>query len=55
MIKRGAKFRIRPYGLCVVAGYDDSIGKYVMRIWNSAETFYASLQEIEKKVLDNQA
>ena len=55
MIKRGAKFRIRPYGLCVVASYDDTSGKYIMRVWNSAETFYASLEEIEKKCLTNRA
>lgn len=53
MIKRGTKFRIRPYGLCVVASFDDTSGKYIMRVWNSSETFYASLEEIEKKCLTN--
>lgn len=53
MLKRGTKFRIRPYGVCVVSGYDDTNGKYIMRVWNSAETFYASLEEIQNKCLTN--
>jgi hypothetical protein len=53
MIKRGAKFHIRPYGKCVVSGYDDTSGKYIMRVWNSSETFYASKEEIESKCLTN--
>ena len=52
-LKRGTKFRIAPYGVCVVANYDDTSGKYIMRVWNSSETFYASLEEIEKKCLTN--
>lgn len=42
-----------PYGVCVVSSYDDTSGKYIMRIWNSSETFYASQEEIEKKCLTN--
>ena len=52
MLKRGTKFRIAPYGVCVVSSYDDTSGKYIMRVWNSSETFYASQEEIDKKVLD---
>ena len=51
MLKRGTKFRIAPYGVCVVSGYDDTSGKYIMRVWNSSETFYASQEEIDKKDL----
>ena len=51
MLKRGTKFRIAPYGLCVVASFDDTSDKYIMRVWNSSETFYASLEEMEKKCL----
>ncbi|MBQ8792771.1 MAG: hypothetical protein IJZ62_04085 [Clostridia bacterium] len=53
MIKRGAKFRIRPYGLCVVESYNTTNKKYSMRVWNSSEIFFASLEEIEKKCLTN--
>lgn len=53
MLKRGTKFRIAPYGVCVVSSYDDTSGKYIMRVWNSSETFYASAEEIEKKCLTN--
>ena len=52
MLKRGTKFRIAPYGVCVVSSYDDTSGKYIMRAWNSNKTFYASQEEIDKKVLD---
>lgn len=52
-LKRGTKFRIAPYGVCVVENYDDTSGKYIMRVWNSSEIFYASLEEIEKKYLIN--
>ena len=48
MLKRGTKFRIAPYGACVVSSYDDTSGKYIMRVWNSSETFYASQEEIDK-------
>ena len=51
MLKRGTKFRIAPYGVCVVSNYDDTSGKYIMRVWNSNETFYASQEEIDKKCL----
>ena len=47
MLKRGTKFRIAPYGVCVVSSYDDTSGKYIMRVWNSSETFYASQEEID--------
>ena len=53
MIKRGTKFRIRPYGVCVVVNFDDVSNKYIMRVWNSSETFYASEEEISKKCLTN--
>ena len=53
LLKRGTKFRIAPYGVCVVSSYDDTSGKYIMRIWNSSEIFYASKEEIEKKCLTN--
>ena len=53
MLKRGTKFRIRPYGVCVVSSYDNTSGKYIMRVWDSAETFYASLEEIQNKCLTN--
>ena len=53
MLKRGTKFRIVPYGVCVVSSYDDTSGKYIMRVWNSSETFYASKEEIENKCLEN--
>ena len=53
LLKRGTKFRIAPYGVCVVSSYDDTSGKYIMRVWNSNETFYASQKEIDKKTLDN--
>ena len=53
LLKRGTKFRIAPYGVCVVSSYDDTSGKYIMRVWNSSETFYASKEEIDKKRLDN--
>lgn len=53
LLKRGTKFRIAPYGVCVVLSYDNTIGKYIMRVWNSNETFYASQEEIDKKRLTN--
>ena len=53
MLKRGTKFRIAPYGVCVVSSYDNTSGKYIMRVWNSSETFYASQEEIDKKRLTN--
>lgn len=53
MLKRGTKFRIAPYGVCVVSSYDDTSGKYIMRVWNSSETFYASEEEISNKCLTN--
>lgn len=46
MLKRGTKFRIKPYGVCVVESYDDTSGKYIMRMWNSSYVFYASEEEI---------
>ncbi len=54
MLKRGTKFRIRPYGVCSVYRYDDTNNKYIMRLWNSPITFYASLEEIQNKRLTNQ-
>lgn len=39
MLKRGTKFRIKPYGVCVVESYDDTSGKYIMRMWNSSYVF----------------
>ena len=51
MLKRGTKFRIAPYGVCVVSSYDDTNDKYIMRVWNSSKTFYASQEEIDKKCL----
>lgn len=53
MLKRGMIFYIAPYGKCVVSSYDDTSGEYIMRVWNSSETFYASIKEIEKKRLEN--
>ena len=49
LLKRGTKFRIAPYGVCVVSSYDNASNKYIMRVWNSCETFYASKEEIDKK------
>ena len=46
MLKRGTKFRIKPYGACVVESYDDTSGKYIMRILNSSYVFYASEQKL---------
>ena len=51
MIKRGAKFRIKPYGVCVVESFDDVSEKYIMRCWNSSITFYATKEEIEEGVI----
>ena len=48
MIKRGAKFRIKPYGVCVVESFDNVSKKYKMRCWNSSFIFYATKEEIEK-------
>ena len=53
LLKRGTKFRIAPYGVCVVSSYDSTNNKYIMRVWNSCETFYASKEEIDKKYLTN--
>lgn len=53
LLKRGTKFRIAPYGVCVVSSYDNASNKYIMRVWNSCETFYASKEEIDKKCLTN--
>ena len=49
-IKRGVKFRIAPYGVCVVSSYDDTSKQYIMRVWNSSETFYISKDKLEKGV-----
>lgn len=46
MLKRGTIFHIKPYGICIVESYDDTSGKYIMRIWNSSHVFYASKEEI---------
>lgn len=51
MIKRGAKFRIKPYGVCVVESFDDVSEKYIMRCWNSSVIFYATKEEIEKGII----
>lgn len=48
LLKRGTKFRIAPYGVCVVESFDDTSQQYIMRIWNSAETFYISREKLEK-------
>lgn len=52
MIKRGAKFRIKPYGVCVVENFDDVSNQYIMRCWNSSKIFYATKEEIEKGVME---
>ena len=48
IIKRGVKFRIAPYGVCVVVGYDGESKQYIMRVWNSDRTFYISKEKLEK-------
>jgi hypothetical protein len=53
LLKRGTKFRIAPYGVCVISEWDNGVKKYIMRVWNSSETFYASQEEIDKKHLTN--
>lgn len=50
MIKRGAKFRIAPYGLCVVESFDDTSGMYLVRRWNSSEIFYVKREKLEKRL-----
>ena len=50
IIKRGVKFRIAPYGVCVVVGYDSENKQYIMRIWNSTQIFYISKDKLEKGV-----
>jgi hypothetical protein len=50
IIKRGVKFRIAPYGVCVVVGYDGANKQYIMRVWNSDKTFYISKEKLEKGV-----
>ena len=50
IIKRGVKFRIAPYGVCVVVGYDSESKQYIMRVWNSDKTFYISKEKLEKGV-----
>ena len=50
IIKRGVKFRIAPYGVCVVVGYDNESKQYIMRVWNSDRTFYISKEKLEKGV-----
>jgi hypothetical protein len=50
VIKRGVKFRIAPYGVCVVVGYDSESKQYTMRVWNSDRTFYISKEKLEKGV-----
>lgn len=49
MVKRDAKFRIKPYGVCVVESFDNVSKKYRMRCWNSSFIFYATKEEIEKR------
>ncbi len=53
IIKRGVKFRIAPYGVCVVVGYDGESKQYIMRVWNSDRTFYISKDKLEKGVCKN--
>lgn len=48
MIKRGAKFRIAPYGVCVVQDYIESTEMYAMRLWNSDKIIYINKEKIEK-------
>lgn len=48
MLKYGTKFRIKPYGVCVVENYDDTSGKYILRVQNSSHVFYASEEQILK-------
>ena len=50
IIKRGVKFRIAPYGVCVVVGYDSESKQYIMQVWNSDKTFYISKEKLEKGV-----
>lgn len=50
IIKRGVKFRIAPYGVCVVVGYENKSKQYIMRVWNSDRTFYISKEKLEKGV-----
>lgn len=53
IIKRGVKFRISPYGVCVVVGYDSESKQYIMRVWNSERTFYISKDKLEQGVYKN--
>lgn len=53
IIKRGVKFRIAPYGVCVVVGYDGESKQYIMRVWNSSQIFYISKDKLEKGVYKN--
>ena len=50
IIKRGVKFRIAPYGVCVVVGYDVANRQYIMRVWDSDKTFYISKEKLEKSL-----
>lgn len=51
MIKRGAKFRIKPYGVCVVENFDDVSEKYIMRHLSSGIIFYATKEEIKEGIM----
>ena len=51
MIKRGTKFHIKPYGVCVVENFDDVSKKYIMRHLNSGIIFYATKEEIEEGIM----
>jgi hypothetical protein len=52
--KRGMKCYIRPYGMCVIESYDDTSGKYILRVLDfTKEIFYATREEIHNKHLTN--
>ena len=52
--KRGTKCYIRPYGMCVVESYDDTSGKYILKVLDfPTEIFYATHEEILNKHLTN--
>ena len=54
LYKRGIKCYIRPYGMSVIESYDDTSGKYILRVLDFPnEIFYASREEICNKHLTN--
>lgn len=54
LYKRGMKCYIRPYGMCVIESYDDTSGKYILKVLDFPnEIFYATREEICNKHLTN--